>query len=48
MLSKKYYNKLAIMIAESHDLKEFVDKLVIFLKTDNPKFDEDKFMLALC
>ena len=48
MLSKKYYNKLAIMIAESRDLKEFVDKLIFFLKLDNPKFNEKKFMAALC
>lgn len=48
MLTKKYYNELAVMIAESRDLQEFTERLMFFLKVDNPRFDEKKFLAALC
>jgi len=47
MLTRKYYERLARLIAESVDLRDFTERLIYFLKEDNPRFDPARFMLEV-
>ena len=46
-LSQKYYQVFAVIISESHDLVHFTEKLISYMKFDNPNFNERKFREAL-
>lgn len=44
---KRHYEILAKLIGESRNLLEFVEKLQIALKEDNPRFDYERFDNAI-
>lgn len=46
MLSRKYYKALAEMIRQNGNHEGFIVDLIEFLKKDNPRFDETKFLEA--
>ncbi len=44
MLSRKDYIGLCDAIAEGVVTGKFLDALTVFLKQDNPRFDQEKFV----
>lgn len=44
MLSKKYYIKIAEILASSNSVDEVRNKLAEFFKKDNEFFDKEKFL----
>jgi len=44
MFTHQHYELLAELIGKSNSLTEFTVKLVAELKTDNPRFDSERFI----
>lgn len=44
MFTPKHYEVLASLLGESEDLTMFQEKLMLYLATENPKFNAVKFV----
>ena len=47
MLSKKYYKDIAGILRVSSSKEEIIKRLCRYFELDNPRFDKDKFLMAV-
>ncbi len=47
MLSKKYYKDIAGILRVSSSKEEIIKRLCRYFELDNPRFDRDKFLMAV-
>ena len=47
MLSKKYYNAIAIILRENETREDIIVNLIEYFERDNPRFDREMFLVAV-